>query len=247
MRTYYPEQVVSEFKPTTPYGLKVLKPATNVSKLSRTTFEYDRPKKFMKSAKHNSLIIQKGRWKGSRLFFLSLPEGQTCPDSCPLNTAPTRRWGKGHPEPCYGVHMPLAKRYDPYAKGFMNALSDDISLLASKYKFVVRLHELGDFFSIDYVNFWVNSLEETPNLNIYGYSHRDDDIGLALDESFQKHPKRFVIMNSSETHTTNIRPPSFVGERSGNVTCPYETSPPNTKSCITCMLWGQGSIPISFI
>jgi len=40
--------------------------------------------------------------------------------------------------------------------------------------FAVRLHELGDFYSVEYVGLWLQLLERHPALHIWGYSARWD-------------------------------------------------------------------------
>lgn len=109
--------------------------------------------------------IVKGEWAGMPLFHVTLEERATCPRSC-LN------WST-----CYGNAMHLARRHDPHAGGehdpaFLTLLEAELLLLARQHKggFVVRLHTLGDFYSVDYVRFWASMLDRLPELRVFGYT-----------------------------------------------------------------------------
>lgn len=104
------------------------------------------------------------RWKGAKLFSLTLVERRTCPTSC------------HHWDDCYGNNMPFAHRFDPSADGFLAQLESEIRTLCDKHKLVViRLHVLGDFYSQDYIKFWMKLLNRIPNLRIFGYTGHDWD------------------------------------------------------------------------
>ena len=96
--------------------------------------------------------IKKGRmWEGKRIYSLTLVERETCPTSC------------HHWDDCYGNNMPFAKRWNT-SPNLRKAIEQDISRLVKKHKegIVVRLHVLGDFYSVGYVNFWRDMLTKYP-------------------------------------------------------------------------------------
>ena len=106
--------------------------------------------------------IKKGRmWEGKRIYSLTLVERETCPTSC------------HHWDDCYGNNMPFAKRWNT-SPNLRKAIEQDISRLVKKHKdgIVVRLHVLGDFYSVGYVNFWRDMLTKYPTLCIFGYTAR---------------------------------------------------------------------------
>lgn len=179
-------------------------------------------------------IVEKGAWKGMRLFQLNLEERATCPRTC-------QQWAS-----CYGNNMFLAKRIDHRSPAFLPTLGREVAALARKYPwgFVVRLHVLGDFYSKGYVRFWLRMLKRHPEVKIFGYTHRwpehKDGIG-----------KEVLKLNAAGAW---IRFSDRGGEMSANVgasvkgdeiQCPQETG--QTASCLTCALcWGTTK-PIKFI
>ena len=79
--------------------------------------------------------ISSNKWKGKRLFSLTLVERETCPTSC------------HHWDDCYGNNMPFAHRFS--TNRLEEKLEAEIESLTKKYKegIVIRLHVLGDFYS----------------------------------------------------------------------------------------------------
>lgn len=117
--------------------------------------------------------ITKGKWKGMPMYSLSLEERKTCPSTC-------NQWRN-----CYGNNMPFANRIDHKDASFLQALQAELTSLSLKHRqgFVVRLHVLGDFYSVGYVNFWKKALKEHAGLRIFGYTHRlkSSTIGRAIE------------------------------------------------------------------
>jgi hypothetical protein len=71
--------------------------------------------------------------------------------------------------------MPFAKRIDHTDPKFLPTLEAEITRLLSvrnRVGVLIRLHALGDFFSVEYVEFWGRMLTKHPNLAIYGYTAR---------------------------------------------------------------------------
>jgi hypothetical protein len=131
--------------------------------------------------------VRVGLFKGYRIFTLTLQERATCPRSC-LN------WTT-----CYGNNMPYASRVDHTDKvEFERRLETEVETLLRKPwpGILVRLHALGDFFSVDYVNFWILMLHRYPRLAVYGYTARNrelDPIGRAVAAGKARHGRRFAI------------------------------------------------------
>ena len=107
--------------------------------------------------------ITSKRWKGKRLYSLTLTERDTCPTSC-------HHWND-----CYGDNMPFAHRFSP--DGLEKQLEQELKVLNEKHPngIVIRLHVLGDFYSVDYVSFWEDMLFKYSNLCLFGYTGREED------------------------------------------------------------------------
>ena len=125
---------------------------------------YDTPN-VLKPVSNNNKIgkrsnrVKAKKWQGMPMFSLTLEERATCPTTC-------FRWVE-----CYGNNMPFAHRYE-HGELLETRLTDQLTYLARKYPggFVVRLHILGDFYSVDYVSFWASALKTFPSLHIFGYT-----------------------------------------------------------------------------
>ena len=128
--------------------------------------------------------IKKTAWAGAPIYQLTLVERETCPRSC------------HHWDDCYGNHMPFATRYDvsDYSS-FVSRLEHEVDILCDKHdKVAIRLHVLGDFFSVDYVTFWDEMLCKHPNLLIWGYTARSGcDIDKRIVQLNASYPERCVI------------------------------------------------------
>jgi len=187
----------------------ILKPASNNTKLG---------------GKNN--IITKGTWKGFPLFSLTLPERSTCPNTC-------ERW-----QECYGNAMPFAHRFN--TDGLIPRLESELVALSKKHTagFAIRLHVLGDFYSVDYVSFWERMLRELPNLHIYGYTaHTRGPINDRVDALRILYPNRFWIRHSTSSDWRKDTPYRIFAAREGftaGIVCPEQTG--KTDSCLSCGL-----------
>ncbi|MGE0289282.1 MAG: hypothetical protein AB7I42_26595 [Bradyrhizobium sp.] len=103
--------------------------------------------------------VAKGPWAGMPIFTLTLVERETCPEHC-------SNWGS-----CYGNAMHLARRHRP-SREFEDRLADEVLDLCHRHSsgFVVRLHVLGDFYSVEYTRLWEAMLRKWEALRIYGYT-----------------------------------------------------------------------------
>lgn len=147
-------------------------------------------KNLLVSGKNNAKIgrdVRKGLFRGYHIYTLSFEERATCPRSC-------RHW-----QTCYGNNMPYATRIDHTDYGaLVDRLRAEVARLLSvrgRRGILVRLHALGDFFSAEYVHFWLGLLRRNPNLAIYGYTARlsDNSIGRAILHGKREFGRRFAI------------------------------------------------------
>jgi hypothetical protein len=104
-------------------------------------------------------IVKKGKHKGKRILTLTLIERETCTNECE------------HYLTCYGNNMPFAHRFE-VNEAFMLRLESDIEYYVKKYPegILIRLHVLGDFESIQYIEFWNRMLHTYSSIAIYGYT-----------------------------------------------------------------------------
>ena len=188
-----------------PGSARTLKPGSNNAKLG---FKITSPK-----------------WKGKRLYSLTLEERTTCPVSC------------HHWDDCYGNNMPFAHRFT--TENIDLILEREIEELMEKHKegIVIRLHVLGDFYSVDYVRFWEEMLFKHSNLCLFGYTARMPGtyIGRAIQSLNRHFSERCVIRSSrnieydsawSYAAEESFEGPSFV--------CPEQTG--KLPSCAACGL-----------
>ena len=73
--------------------------------------------------------------------------------------------------------MHLAKRIS--TAGLMEKIESDLEALNPKKDYAIRLHVLGDFYSVEYVEFWNQMLDRFSNIKIFGYTAH------AIDNSFR--------------------------------------------------------------
>lgn len=187
--------------------------------------------------------VRKGPWKGFPIFQLTLEERATCPRSCAL-------WAG-----CYGNAMHMARRHDHRDPDFLVLLEMELTALAGKHPFgfAVRLHTLGDFYSVEYVEFWERMLDELPSLHVFGYTANralaDDEtecaIGAEIEEMNVAFKQRCFIRFSGEpgaggTRVFETPPPAGSAEGAGIIMCPAQTG--ESTACATCALcWSESA------
>ena len=175
------------------------------------------------------------KWTGKRIYSLTLVERETCPTTC------------HHWDDCYGNNMPFAHRYKNANIDLF--LEKEIESLMEKHKegIVIRLHVLGDFYSVSYVDFWEEMLLRHPKLCIFGYTARKgDNIAHAIWLLNKRFSDRFVIRHSGnqeagETQSNSQAPFqedwSYAAEESfegASFDCPEQTGA--LKDCASCGL-----------
>ena len=142
----------------------------------------------LKPGKNNKKLggtVSVKMWQDKPLFSLTLEERKTCPTTC-------QQWDN-----CYGNNMPFAHRFDHTHQDFRRSLEYQLRYLMEKHPdgIVVRLHVLGDFYSVEYVQFWEKMLDVYPTLSIYGYTHRETfgDIGSEIVRLNVEYPTQFRV------------------------------------------------------
>ena len=225
-------------------GLYIIGDSTNIPKLTATE-----PVRGLKEKTQTNRYIRKGPLKGLPMFVMTLEERETC------------HGPKGERLPCfahcYGNNMPFAVRFNHKSNGFLDVLEHDIDLLAKRNVngFSVRLHELGDFYSLEYVAFWERMLIKHNSLHVFGYTHKTGPIGDAIEKLYHDFFGRFVIRNSDDSMRKELRlspywtakgskRPSANYEGSG-IVCPQQTGKSN--SCADCGLCMNLKTNIAFI
>lgn len=181
--------------------------------------------------------VHKGRWAGMPIFSLTLEERATCPRTC-------QQW-----KSCFGNGMPFTTRYAAGPR-LNRAIAREVEALATRYPggFVVRLHVLGDFYSVDYVNFWASLMSIYSELHVFGYTHwqLDTPIGDALDTCRRMCRDRFMIRHSDADDGFRSIVIDSEGENPvGAIICPVERG--KSRDCGTCGLCWTTPKPISFI
>jgi hypothetical protein len=196
---------------------------------------------------HNNIkigrIVRKGKLRGYHIFTLSLEERKTCPSSC------------SHWQSCYGNNMPFAKRVDHTHPDFRKLLAQAVATLCAKPRkgrqgVLIRLHALGDFFDVSYVNFWGGMLRIFPNLSIYGYTaHRPaSDIGWSITERLNSYGAgrsmiRFSNGGLDTMSTVTIGNPESCPPNA--FICPEQTG--KTLGCDTCALCWSTKKNVAFL
>ena len=149
---------------------------------------------------------------------------------------------------CYGNNMPFGHRFQ--TAGLMPRLELELDTLDKRHPtgYLVRLHVLGDFYSVSYVEFWAEQLRERPALAVYGYSRNHPGatvIGDALADAraelgFSRFSIRFSTL-PSDTLSANTE--HNAGE--DGIVCPVQLD--KTDSCGTCALCWSAFKPITFL
>lgn len=194
----------------------------------------------LKSGEHSrkiGRIMDKGRWKGMPFYTLTLEERETCPRSC-------LQW-----QHCYGNNMHQAQRLHDDGTLTLRLTSELLYLsVAHPQGFIVRLHVLGDFYSVAYVEFWRTALEKFRNLRIFGFTARlprEGDIGMAVAQLAADFPDRVAMRFSGGGYDTDCAEVVDKPEDATGIRCPAETDP--DRCCATCGLCMQTNRTISFV
>lgn len=179
--------------------------------------------------------VRKGPWSGMPIYTLTLEERATCPRSCHV-------WRE-----CYGNAMHLARRHraSPEMEALLGA---EIADAATRHPegFAVRLHVLGDFYSVRYAARWAVWLRWVPQLHVFGFTAHADNTPIAnmIERMNGTWPDRCAIRFSRQhlsgqgmEATTIWHKPA--GTHHGEaIICPAQTG--RTECCATCGLcWSR--------
>jgi hypothetical protein len=222
-----------------PVVLGQLDPAyrTGRSIFPSRVFDPDEVKRVLKDGHQSRKIgktVAKGPRRGWPIFTLTLEERATCPRTC-------KAWAF-----CYGNNMQAAERIVAGA-GLLEALALELETLQGQHPrgFMVRLHVLGDFYSLDYVRFWTWALDRFPALHVFGFTahDRDSQIGSLLYAIAVAEWERFAIRFSG------LDGPMFGSQLVPDVDpkaipCPAQTEA--TDCCATCGLCWHSQRSIAF-
>jgi hypothetical protein len=184
--------------------------------------------------------VAKGRWAGMNIYTLTLEERATCPRTC-------RHWLD-----CFGNKMNWSPRWTA-GEDLERQLHVELRALAraNRHGFVVRLHVLGDFYSLEYVACWLEWLMEIKPLHVYGYTAHppSSPIGRALMMMATHHWDRFAMRFSNaglaEMGTATVYDPTIRGKTELGIVCPAQTE--ETECCASCALCWQSKENIVFI
>jgi hypothetical protein len=224
----------------TPVMLGALSPAYRDGRSIFTSrvFDPDEVKRVLKDGHQSRKIgkfVTKGPRRGWQIYTLTLEERATCPRTC-------KAWAF-----CYGNSMQGAERITA-GPALEEALWNELLALQFAHPggFMVRLHVLGDFYSLAYVRLWERALAAFPALHVFGFTARDPDaceIGAALWQLAGNHWDRFAVRFSGmrgELMASQLIP----DEDPMAIPCPAQTEA--TDCCATCGLCWHSNRSIAF-
>jgi hypothetical protein len=179
--------------------------------------------------------VVKGRWKGMPIYCLTLEERATCPRSC-------REW-----RTCYGNGMNWARRHRDDGE-LMPLLWCELEELAARHPqgFVVRLHILGDFYSVEYARFWDLMLRTFPALRIFGFTAHlpASEIGRPIVRMNAAGDRCWIRFSGDLGAMGSVVVPT--ADAATGTLCPAQTDPEGKKCCADCGLCWTMQKPIYF-
>lgn len=166
-------------------------------------------------------------WPGVRIFSLSLEERATCPRTC-------LQWRS-----CYGnrQRFTIRVRADQH---LMRKLEAELAVLAYRFgKFSIRLHQLGDFYSVEYTRFWLKQVERFPGLRVFGFTARarTSPIGRLIEDASAKWDRvRIRFSNDDGPRSSRVIEGAPDRKTDGWSTCLAELgTKPNCAECGACL------------
>lgn len=182
-------------------------------------------------------FVTKGARRGWPLFTLTLEERATCPRNC-------KAWAF-----CYGNSMQAAERLTA-GPALEEALWEELRQLQAEHPggFMVRLHVLGDFYSLAYVEMWERALNAFPALHVFGFTAHplDSVIGSELNHliawfGFERFAMRFSGLDGPELGS-QLQPDAHPAA----IPCPAQADPAGERHCGSCALCWHSRRSISF-
>lgn len=185
-----------------------------------------------------------GRLEGAKIVTLTLEERATCPRSCDL-------WSR-----CYGNGMQYSVRWR-HGPELIEKLAEEIADLCAEYERVlVRLHVLGDFWSVEYVQAWEALLDAHTKLHVFGFTAwgADTEIGREVAAVRAANPDRFMIRHSGRCAPWGSFTIDFPTERKqlgDAIVCPEQRAAMNGtdegRHCGSCGVCWASDRPIVFV
>jgi hypothetical protein len=178
--------------------------------------------------------VMKGPRRGWPIYTLTLEERATCPRTC-------LAWSV-----CYGNNMQAAERIVAGPE-LEHALWGELEALQGAHAagFMVRLHVLGDFYSLAYVDLWGRALDRFPALHVFGFTARPvtSEIGAHLFSMAENHWARFAIRFSGMRGAL-MASRLAEGDDPDAIICPAQTGA--TDCCATCALCWHSDRSVAF-
>lgn len=184
--------------------------------------------------------VMKGAWKGFPIFTLTLEERATCPRDCAQFRV------------CYGNSMNWPKRL-VHGLDLEERIQSELADLQEKFPegFVIRLHVLGDFYSVAYVRKWERWLKRFSALHVFGYTawKTTTEIGAAIARLRSANWDRFAVRTSGQglkrfgSGVLDYMPDKPTVN--GAIVCPVETN--KAASCGDCGLCWNSKRSIVFV
>lgn len=200
-------------------------------------FDPSEVQRVLKSGHQNRKIgrdVRKGARRGWPIFMLTLEERATCPRTC-------EAWSY-----CYGNQSQAAERVvgGPELETVLWAELEALQA-AHPAGFLVRLHILGDFYSVGYVDLWRRALAEFPALHVFGFTARDrddDPIGVAVFALAMADWSRFAVRTSGAAGRLWA---SRIGEGDAEaISCPAQSG--KASCCASCSICWSSQRSILF-
>lgn len=183
--------------------------------------------------------VTKGMWKGLPIYTLTLEERATCPTVCE------------HWHDCFGNKMHWSTRWKA-GKPLEKIIPMHVDLLLKKHPkgIVIRLHVLGDFYSVPYATMWWSLMMRHAKLRVFGYTRREQDsiIGSYIHALNTEFPTRWRVRWSErggDMGTVSVNDVTLKGKTPQGIVCPAQTE--QSACCGTCGLCWNSEVPIVFI
>lgn len=183
--------------------------------------------------------VTKGMWAGMPIYTLTLEERATCPTICE------------HWHDCFGNKMHWSTRWKAGPE-LEKILYGQVTHLCRKHPegVVIRLHVLGDFYSVRYVKLWWSLMQTFSNLRVFGYTRyeRSSPQGKWINALNALYPLRWRIRWSErggEMGTVTLTDIMLRGRVPEGIVCPAQTE--DAACCGSCGLCWNSSEPIVFL
>lgn len=181
-------------------------------------------------------LVTKGHLRGSPIFTLTLEERHTCPRSCKV-------W-----DSCYGNNMNWAQRIADDGTLQIRLWGELASINAQHPGgFLVRLHVLGDFIDLAYVEFWAKAMRDFPALTVFGFTAHDpqSSVGRAIALMLKEYGPRWSIRFSGFVDPENGSEVVEAKADAIGILCPAQSD--EERCCASCALCWQSNRTISFL